>query len=94
MNRKFALLVTAVVLLASALPATAQQAEKVYRIGFLTGGSPVKTFKDRMGAFRQGLRELGYVEGKNIVIEERYGKGQFDPSSTVSRIELLYFNRL
>jgi putative ABC transport system substrate-binding protein len=56
-------------------PASAQQATKMSRIGFLTAGAPVKTFKVRLAALRQGLRELGYVEGKNIVIEERYAKG-------------------
>ncbi len=65
-------------LLAGPLAAEAQQAGKVYRIGFLTPGSPVKSFKLRLTAFRQGLRKLGYVEGKNIVIEERYAKGRRD----------------
>ena len=50
----------------------------MHRIGFLTSGSPNKAFKDRMAAFRLGLRELGYIEGKNIVIEERYGKGRHE----------------
>ena len=76
MTRKITILVAAFAVLVATIPAAAQQAGKVYRIGFLTGASPVKTFKARMAAFRQGLRELGYVEGKNIVIEERYGKGR------------------
>ncbi len=63
-------------LFALGLPAQAQQAGKVYRIGFLTTGSPNRTFKLRMAAFRQGLIKLGYVEGKNVVIEERYAKGR------------------
>ncbi len=62
-------------LLAAPLPADAQQAGKVYRIGFLTRGS-VEGFKLRLAAFRQGLRELEYLEGKNIVIEERYAEGR------------------
>ncbi len=67
----------AVAIFTAAPPADAQQAGKVYRIGFLTAGS-VKSFKQRVTAFRQGLKELGYLEGKNIVIEERYAAGQAD----------------
>ena len=48
--------------------ATAQQPAKIPRIGYLTGASP-SAQSARIEAFRQGLRELGYVEGKNIVIE-------------------------
>jgi len=56
----------ALALLAGPLPIEAQQAGKVYRVGFLcfgTGGPT--TFPSYMG-LRQGLRELGYVEGQNI----------------------------
>jgi putative ABC transport system substrate-binding protein len=53
--------------------AAAQQPKKVPVIGYL-GGSGAS----RIDAFRQGLRELGYVEGKNIVIEYRYSKGKLD----------------
>jgi len=54
--------------------AEAQQPGKVYRIGFLSAGSRPSNVP-RMEAFRQGLRDLGYVEGKNMVIEYRYMKG-------------------
>ncbi len=58
-------------LLAAPLPAEAQQAGKVYRIGYLSGlGSPATDPSPI--PFRQGLRELGYVEGQNLVIEYRY----------------------
>jgi putative ABC transport system substrate-binding protein len=57
--------------------AEAQQPKKVPRIGFLSPLSP-STISDRVEAFRQGLRELGYVEGRNIVIEWRYAEGKFD----------------
>ena len=57
--------------------AMAQQPAKVPRIGFLATVSP-STISDRVEAFRQGLRELGYVEGKNIVIEWRYEEGKAD----------------
>ena len=58
-------------------PAEAQQPKKIPRIGFLTGVSS-PTNSARHEAFRQGLRELGYVEGKNIVIEYRSAEGKFD----------------
>ena len=57
--------------------AEAQQAKKVPRIGFL-GGNSRSTNPARIEAFRQGLRELEYVEGKNIVIEWRYAEGKPD----------------
>ena len=75
MRTKFTFLVSALVILGSAYSSAAQQAGNVYRIGFLTAGS-VDNFRPRLAAFRQGLRELGYIEGKNIVIEERYAAGR------------------
>lgn len=57
--------------------AGAQQAEKVPRIGYLSG-SPPSSIAERIEAFRQGLRELGYMEGKNIVIEWRSAEGKRD----------------
>ncbi len=53
-------------LLAGPLPAEAQQAGKVYRIGFLDYRLRSTTTDPALIALRQGLRELGYVEGKNI----------------------------
>ncbi len=73
-------------LLAYALPvlivatihvAEAQQPAKIPRIGFLVNGTP-STHSTRIQAFRQGLRELGYVEEKNIAIEYRYAAGMAD----------------
>jgi putative ABC transport system substrate-binding protein len=57
--------------------AEAQQPLKVPRIGYLSGSS-LSVLADRIEAFRQGLRELGYVEGKNLVIEWRSAEGKFD----------------
>jgi putative ABC transport system substrate-binding protein len=57
--------------------AEAQQPKKAPRIGFLSG-SPPSSIKARTEAFRQGLRDLGYVEGKNIVIEWRSAEGKRD----------------
>src|SRR5713226_10730791 len=63
-------------LLGPPLAAQAQQAAKTARIGYLAGnvaGSPHLT-----EAFRQGLRDLGYVEGRNVVIEYRDAEGKFE----------------
>jgi ABC-type uncharacterized transport system substrate-binding protein len=60
-----------------AVEARAQQPAKIPRIGYLSGGS-LSALTDRIEAFRQGLQALGYVEGKNIVIEWREAKGNFD----------------
>jgi len=67
----------ATVLLTTAPPAEAQQAKKIPRIGYLTVSS-LSANVARIEAFRQGLRELGYVEGKNIVIEWRSAEGKFE----------------
>ena len=65
------------VLLAVAVIAEAQQLKMVPRIGYLGGGSP-ELEKAWLDAFLQGLRELGYFEGKNIVVERRYASGRYD----------------
>ena len=69
-------ILVAVALLALGEIADAQQPKKVPRIGFLTASPSV--FPGRIEAFRQGLRELGYVEGRNIVIDWRYTEGKLD----------------
>lgn len=56
--------------------AEAQQRAKVYRIGVLTTGSPGP--RETLDAFRQGLRDLGYVEGQNVIIEYRYAEDKYD----------------
>jgi putative ABC transport system substrate-binding protein len=66
-----------VVLLDVAVIAEAQPLTKHSRIGFLNVGTPA-TSPARQEVFRQGLRDLGYVEGKNIVIEWRYAEGKPD----------------
>jgi ABC-type uncharacterized transport system substrate-binding protein len=58
------------------LTAEAQQAMRVYRIGWLSAGPPPSTPTAQMQAFQQGLRDLGYVEGQNLAIEYRYGEGK------------------
>jgi putative ABC transport system substrate-binding protein len=65
----------AVLLPASPL-AEAQQTEKVYRIGLL--GLSSRSDVPGLAALRQGLRDLGYEEGKNLVIEYRWAEGRYD----------------
>ncbi|HEV8723852.1 MAG TPA: ABC transporter substrate-binding protein [Candidatus Binatia bacterium] len=77
MNGKVFVWLLITVLLATVSPAQAQQPQKNPRIGFLSATSP-STIPARLDAFRQGLRDFGYVEGKNIVIEYRYADGKLD----------------
>ena len=70
----FALSFLCAFLLALNIRAEAQQSKKVPQIGYLSGASRSSS-SARTEAFRQGLRELGYVEGKNIVIEWRFAEG-------------------
>lgn len=58
--------------------AEAQQTAKISRIGFFVG-SFAPAYASRIEAFRQGLHDLGYVEGKNIVVEYRYGERKEEP---------------
>jgi putative ABC transport system substrate-binding protein len=69
--------------------ADAQQPKKVPRVAWLTS-SPLSGNANRIEAFRQGLRELGYVEGENIVIEYRSGEGNRDrvPALAVELVHL------
>jgi putative tryptophan/tyrosine transport system substrate-binding protein len=73
----------AVVLLALGVIAEAEQPKKVPRIGFLAAVSP-STISARVKAFQQGLRDLGYVEGRNIVIEWRYAEEKRDSVSELA----------
>ena len=66
------------VLLALGVPAEAQQAKKVPRVGFVPGSGNPNTPGPQVEAFRQGLRDLGYIEGKNIQVEYRYIEGNLD----------------
>jgi putative ABC transport system substrate-binding protein len=68
----------AAVLLISNYPVQAQQPKKVPRIGYLSASASLSAITPRTEAFRQGLHELGYVEGKNIVIEWRSSEGKAD----------------
>jgi ABC-type uncharacterized transport system substrate-binding protein len=76
MNKKFLVWLMATILLTIVSLAQAQQA-KIPRIGFLVAGS-ASAVSARVKAFRQGLLERGYVEGKSIVVEYRYSEGKVD----------------
>ncbi len=65
------------ILFALCLPTHAQQPARIHRIGILISPS-ASAYSARVEAFRQRLRELGYVEGKNLVIEYRYADGKLD----------------
>src|ERR1043166_27838 len=77
-------------LLAPCSSAEAQQPTKIFRIGYLSANSAYSE-SARTGTFRQGLRELGYVEGKNIVIEYRYADGKLDRVPALAA-ELVHLN--
>ena len=76
MDRRAFLSTVAGGLLVAPLGAEAQQAGKVYRIGFLRAGQPPESYLD---GFQQGLRERGYVYGQNVVVEFRATDGSVDP---------------
>ncbi len=83
MKHIIGLVVTLVTLASCGAVATAQQPAKIPRIGFQLDSSP-SAVSARLEAFRQGLRELGYVEGKNIVIEWRSAEGKPDRRSELA----------
>ena len=77
MKIKITVLILCAMLFALYGSVDAQQPTKIPRIGFL-GAPPRSAISERIEAFGQGLRELGYVEGKNIGIEWRYAEGKLD----------------
>ena len=77
MKKKITVITLIVVLFALCGSAQAQQPAKVPRIGYLAASS-LSTIASRIDAFKQGLSDLGYVEGKTIVIEWRSAEGKLD----------------
>ena len=75
MKRRDALLV--LLAMCAPLPLMAQVPGKVYRIGYLGGGLP-STTKSNVEGLRQGLKDLGYVEGQNFILDFRWGEGRND----------------
>jgi putative ABC transport system substrate-binding protein len=77
MGRRALLAALAVALLAAAT-SEAQPPRKVWRVGFLGDGARAERLAINLEPFREGLRELGYVEGQTLVIEERWSEGRAD----------------
>jgi ABC-type uncharacterized transport system substrate-binding protein len=80
MKKKITVLTLCAMLFALCASAEAQQPKKVSRIGYLGSVSS----SPRVATFRQGLRELGYVEGKNIIIEWQHHEGKVDRLPTLA----------
>jgi putative tryptophan/tyrosine transport system substrate-binding protein len=92
MKKKITVLILCALLLALCFPAQAQQPNKIPRIGYLSRRSePTPTTPDSNAeSFRKGLRNLGYIEGKNILLEFRYAEGKMDrlPSFVAELMQL------
>jgi len=80
----------AVVLLALGVIAEAQQPKKVPLIGYISGGGDANNPGSNSAVFRQGLRDLGYTEGKNVLVEYRSAEGKLDriPSLVAELVQL------
>ena len=89
MNKRMLVSVLATIFLATALGVEAQQPKKIPRIGVLVAGS-ASVASQRIKAFEQGLRDLGYVEEQNVTIERRSAEGKLDllPSLAAGLVRL------
>ena len=77
--RRRTFVVSVASLLALPAPAITHETGKIWRIGYLSLVSErLEQYRRWIGAFRDGLRELGYFEGRNTVIEQRYATGQVE----------------
>ena len=90
MKKKITVLTLSAMLFALSLPVEAQQPKRVPRIGYVRVVGIPSTSGPNVEAFRRGLRDLGYVEGENILIEFRYAEGKADRiPSLVAELVLL-----
>ena len=89
-RRKLGRFALSAMLFALSFPVGAQQPAQISRIGFVSSTGSPNNPGANIEAFRQGMRELGYVEGKNIQVEYRYieGKSQRTPSLVSELIQL------
>jgi putative ABC transport system substrate-binding protein len=90
MIRRIVLCLLITVVLLTVYLAEAQQPKKVPRVGILVNGTP-SSHKFIIDEFQQGLRELGYVEGKTLLIEYRYAEGKLERLPELAR-ELVQIN--
>ena len=77
MRRLANILVFAIALVLCASSSNAQQPGKVFRVGILAL-PPANTMQQRLGVFREALRDLGYEEGRNLIVESRFADGDYD----------------
>jgi putative ABC transport system substrate-binding protein len=84
MRKEFICLALTAMLLALGLPAQAQQPKRIAKIGYLGSSTPAASAQN-VEAFRRGLRELGHVEGKTIVLELRYGEARAERLPELAR---------
>jgi ABC-type uncharacterized transport system substrate-binding protein len=91
MSQRIYFLALSAMLFALCAEAQAQQPRKVPRIGYLSGSGDARNPGFPVHAFRQGLRDLGYVEGKNIVVEYRFSDGNPEHEAEFAR-ELVRLN--
>jgi len=84
MSKKISCFALGAILFALCFSAEAQQPKKIARIGYIFGSTPAATAQN-IEAFRQGMRELGYVEGKTFVLEIRYAEGRAERIAELAR---------
>jgi putative ABC transport system substrate-binding protein len=78
MGKRILLSVAAVIVMVFACEADAQQRGTVPHVGILLPSSPTSSPDANLEAFRQGLRDLGYVDGRNITLEYRWAENRED----------------
>src|SRR5437016_14578863 len=84
MNKKIIVSMRAALIPASVQLVEAQQPKKIAKIGYLLASTPAAAAHN-IEAFRQGMRELGYVEGKTLVLEVRYDKARTERIAELAR---------
>jgi putative tryptophan/tyrosine transport system substrate-binding protein len=83
MNKKIVFIAVAILFLVIVHRVEAQQPKKIPRVGYVSGSGDASNPGPLVEAFRQGLRDLGYIEGKNILVEYRYAEGKLDPIPSI-----------